>query len=237
MNLSEEIRAKALAHAKEDAPRESVGLVCVVKGRNRYFPCRNMAEASEEQFVLDPDDYISCSEKGEIIAVIHSHPNSNHAPSQADRVACEKSGHPWFIVNPITELWGYCEPEGFELEYIGREFNHGVVDCYTLVRDYYKREFDIELTDYHRDDKWWEKGQNLYVDNFEKEGFKEIPQESLEPGDLIFMNLEAEVANHAAIYLGDMVLLHHVHGRLSSRDVYGGYYHKTTAKCLRHESR
>ena len=40
-----------------------------------------------------------------------------------------------------------------------------------------------------------------------------------------------------AIYLDQGIVLHHVQGRLSSRDVYGGYYQKVTAKVLKHESR
>ena len=51
------------------------------------------------------------------------------------------------------------------------------------------------------------------------------------------MNLVSPLPNHAAIYLGDQQVLHHVQGRLSSRDVYGGYYGKSTACALRHESR
>jgi cell wall-associated NlpC family hydrolase len=51
------------------------------------------------------------------------------------------------------------------------------------------------------------------------------------------MQLSSSLPNHAAIYLGDQMILHHSQGRLSSRDVYGGYYWKNTALVLRHESR
>jgi cell wall-associated NlpC family hydrolase len=51
------------------------------------------------------------------------------------------------------------------------------------------------------------------------------------------MQLESNLPNHAAIYIGDQQILHHVQGRLSSRDVLGGYYIKSTAMVLRHESR
>ena len=107
MKLNKKIKEEALSHAKEDAPRESVGLVHVVKGRQRYFPCNNLANTPDEHFVLDPVDYANCEDKGEIICVIHSHPITNHHPSPADLVACEKSGLPWFVVNPDTENWGY----------------------------------------------------------------------------------------------------------------------------------
>jgi len=237
LNLTEAIKEQALAHAKEDFPKEAVGLVHVVKGKNRYFKCQNIAETPDEHFILDPNDYLKAEKRGEITAVIHSHPKTNPAPSPADMVACEASGLPWFIVNPNTETWETYKPSGFELPYVGREFSHGIVDCYSLVRDFYKREFNLILNDYSRRDQWWYQGENMYLDNFAKEGFKEIDLENVGYGDLFLMQLESPVPNHAAIYLNDGIVLHHVQGRLSSRDVYGGYYQKVTAKVLKHESR
>ena len=237
MNINKKVKEEALAHAKEDSPRESVGLVHIVKGRQRYFPCNNLAETPDEHFVLDPNDYIKCEEKGQITAVIHSHPITNHHPSPADLVACEKSGLPWFVVNPDTENWGYCEPNGYELPFVGRPFFHGGIDCYTLWQDFYKKELGIKMGDYHRRDKWWEKGENMYLDNFKKEGMREVEMDSIKYGDILLLKLDSIVPNHAAIYLDDMIILHHVQGRLSSRDVYGGYYQKVTELCLRHESR
>ena len=237
MKLSDSVKAAALEHAQSEFPKESCGLVAVVKGRKRYFPCRNIAETPDEHFVLDPADYAETEDKGEIVAVVHSHPKTNHAPSQADRVACEKSGLPWHIVNPKTLAWGYCEPEGFELPYVGREFVFGLVDCYTLCRDWYNLEFELNLRDYDRRDQFWLRGENLYLDNFASEGFYPISIRDLQYGDAILMQLGSNLPNHAAIYLGDQMILHHVQGRLSSRDLYGGYYLKNTAKALRHESR
>ena len=237
MKLNEEIKDAALKHARKEHPRESVGVVHVVKGRNKYYPCSNIAETADEHFVLDPEDYLRAEQKGEITAIIHSHPISNHHPSAADLVACEKTQLPWFIVNPATELWGHCEPSGYELPYVGRPFFHGVIDCYTLWQDFYKKEFNINMGEYNRRDQWWEKGENMYLDNYKKEGMREIDPDSLQYGDILLMNLESTVPNHAAIYLGEMIILHHVQGRLSSRDVYGGYYQKVTELCLRHESR
>jgi cell wall-associated NlpC family hydrolase len=80
----------------------------------------------------------------------------------------------------------------------------------------------------------------LYLDNFAAEGFRKIPVEEVQRGDLILMNLVSPLPNHAAIYMGDQQVLHHVQGRLSSRDVYtlgSSYYGKSTACALRHENR
>ena len=75
------------------------------------------------------------------------------------------------------------------LPYVGREFVHGVVDCYSLVRDWYAREWGIELRDYDRRDQWWDHGENLYLENFQKEGFHKIPVEELQRGDALLMQL------------------------------------------------
>ena len=223
--------------AQSEHPNECCVLVCVVKGRRRYFPCRNLAATPDEHFVLDPADYAEAEDQGEVVAVIHSHPTTNPSPSQADLVACEKSGVPWHIINPATEEWGYCEPSGYKLPYVGRQFAFGIVDCYTLVRDWYAREYGIQLRDYYRRDKFWEHGESLYMDNFANEGFSQIPVEDVREGDLLLMQLSSPLPNHAAIYLGNQLILHHVQQRLSSRDVFGGYYYKSTACALRHESR
>ena len=203
MTLPPGIMRQIMSHAQDESPKECCGLIAVVKGKRRYFPCKNLADTPDEHFVLDPADYASVEDKGEIVAVVHSHPTTNHNPSPADRVACEQSGLPWHIVNPNTQNWGYCEPEGFELPYVGREFSHGIVDCYSLCRDWYRHEFGLDLYNYPRRDQWWENGENLYLENFQKEGFHRIPVEELQRGDALLMQLASDVPNHAAIYLGD----------------------------------
>lgn len=237
MNLTAELRNEIMAHAKDADPKEMCGLIHIVKGRQQYHRCGNIALTPDEHFVIDPEDYAIAEDAGEIIAVVHSHPTSKPEPSPADQISCNNTGIPWFIVNPKTEQWGYCEPRDYELPYVGREFVFGVVDCYSLLRDWYRRELGLMLDDFQRRDRFWERNENLYVDGFQSQGFRQIPLDELQYGDGILMQLGADLPNHGAIYLGDQQILHHVQGRLSSRDVYGGYYVKNTALALRHESR
>jgi proteasome lid subunit RPN8/RPN11 len=237
MKLPESLKAEILAHAKAEDPREACGLITVVKGRKRYKPCKNLAITADEHFVLDPADFAAAEDMGEIVAVVHSHPSTQPVPSAADQLGCNNTGLPWIIVNPKTEAWGGCEPNDFELPYVGREFVFGICDCYSLVRDWYKREMGIVLDDFERRDRFWERGESLYLENYASQNFCRVPLEEMQYGDSILMHLSSPLPNHAAIYLGDQLILHHVQGRLSSRDVYGGYYVKSTAMVLRHESR
>lgn len=42
------------AHALADYPREACGLICIVRGKERYTPCRNTADTASEHFQLNP---------------------------------------------------------------------------------------------------------------------------------------------------------------------------------------
>ncbi|WP_164135405.1 NlpC/P60 family protein, partial [Stenotrophomonas maltophilia] len=74
-------------------------------------------------------------------------------------------------------------------------------------------ELGINLPNYNRIDGWWDNGGNLYVDNFEDAGF--YPVKDLKIGDMIVMQINANVPNHAGVYLGDGLTGHHLYGRLS----------------------
>lgn len=220
-------------HALQEMPRESCGLLVLVKRKLQYFPCRNIAEG-KEQFAIHPEDYAAAEDMGTITSIVHSHPTTSPEPSQADLVGIEQTNLPWMIINPITGLYGVFEPSGYALDYIGREFIHGTVDCYTLIRDYYQRELNIQLDNYPRADNWWLKGENHYLTRFPEQGFIEVTD--LQPHDLILMQIGSPVPNHGAIYLGDNKILHHVLGRYSCRDIYGGYWQKATYSIIRHKS-
>jgi proteasome lid subunit RPN8/RPN11 len=235
VKLNDDIKLAITNHAKEESPREACGLVIIFKGRQRYIPCRNLANGTDN-FILDPKDYEIADQEGEIVSVVHSHPNTSVNPSQADLVSCESSGLPWFIIGLPSEQWAYIEPKGYIAPLVGRTWSHGVLDCYAIIRDWYKQERNINLPNFDRSDDWWKRGENLYLDNFGKAGFIETTQDKLKTGDVILMTINSSVPNHGALYLGDGLILHHIHGRLSTREVFGGYYLKNTTHYLKYEN-
>lgn len=222
-------------HASREYPGECCGVIIVVRGKERYVPCRNMAD-TKEHFIIHPEDYAAAEDLGEVTAIVHSHCNLPPFPSQPDLIGCESSGKPWVIVSWPTGVVHTFEPSGYKAPLIGREFHHGVLDCYALCRDYYKEVLGIELADYPREYEWWLKGQNLYIDHFEEVGFVRVDPETLRPHDGILMQLASPAPNHAGIYIGDNLILQHVMHRLSSRDVYGGWYRKCSVGVFRHRS-
>lgn len=238
-------RAAAIAHAIAEYPRESCGLVIVSDGVERYWPCVNRATSRADHFIISPEDYANAEDAGEVVAVVHSHPDATAKPSDGDLVSCEATGLRWHIfaihrdaLDEQVKLFAESafEPSGYEAPLVGRDFCHGVLDCFALVRDYYQRELGIELPDFDRTDEWWSKGQNLYMDNYAKCGFVPVNPDNLQRGDIILMQIRSPVPNHAGVYTGDGLFLQHLYGRKSSRDVYGGYWKEKTVLVIRKES-
>lgn len=225
-------------HAAAEYPNECCGLIVKVAGSVRYMQCRNIADEPDQRdrFVIDPAQYAEAEDAGEILAVVHSHPDASANPSESDRVMCEESGLPWLIMGWPSGVTKIVNPCGYEAPLVGRGFAHGVLDCYTLVRDYYARKCGIDLPDFPRSNLWWDRGENLYMQQFEKAGFVRVdgpPQ--LHDG--LIMQVLAPVPNHAGVYVRDNVLLHHLYGRPSEETTYrGGYFERATVCVVRHRS-
>ena len=230
-------KEEALLHAKKEDPKESVGVLLNIKGKEKYFPCRNLSMNNNQCFILDPEDYVKADNLGEIIAIVHSHPITPPEPSEADRVSCEHSNLKWYIVNPKTEKWGYCEPCGFKPPLRGRQWVWGLQDCYSLVRDWYKQEKNIELRDWTRPTTPEEFLLNpMFEQCAWRTGFRELrSDEKLINGVLLFMSIGSPGLNHVAIFL-DGDVLHHLADRLSCKEPYSEWLLKCTGKRLRYAS-
>jgi len=227
----------ALVHAKEQDPKESCGLLLEIKGKEKYFPCKNLSTYSQQCFIIDPDDFVKAEETGNILAVIHSHPVTPPIASQADKISCENSDLPWHIVNPKTEQWGYYEPSGYKPTLLGRPWVWGVTDCWSLVRDWYKEEKNIILRDWDRPttpQQFLEKP--LFESCAWRTGFRELrTDEKLINGDVLLMSILSPTLNHVAIFL-DGDVLHHLADRISCKEPYNQWLLKCTGKRYRYAS-
>ncbi|QBH97151.1 phage tail protein [Limnobaculum zhutongyuii] len=222
------IERQILDHASACYPEESCGFVIATANGQHYMPCVNIADVPTEHFEISPDDWLRAYTAGEIIALVHSHPDGLPVLSATDREIQRRTDLDWWLV---------CDGSLYQYRNIvpllGRDFKHGVMDCYTLFRDAYHLA-GINMPEFSRSEDWWEAGQDLYIDNMAATGFYQV--ENPEAGDIILICLGSHKANHAAIYCGDQQVLHHCPNRMSKRDVYNGYWLKYTHSIWRHKA-
>lgn len=234
----EHLIKEMMALAEAGMPFEVCGLVASSEFGARLIPAKNLHARPREEFSMDPDCWLEVGPGEEVTGIYHSHPVTGVEPSPHDLVSCEESGVPWHIVNPQTQAYNVVNPSGYQAPYTQRPYIHGVLDCYAVVRDWYNREWNLGLVDYPRQDGWWDKGQNLYLEHFSECGFVCLDDDyPVEVGDAFLIQRGARVPNHAAVYVGDGAILHHVYGRLSVIEAYGGDWLRKTTHHLRHKSR
>ncbi|WP_223514312.1 C40 family peptidase [Pseudomonas sp. GL-R-26] len=239
------------AHAAAEYPKECCGLLLALGRKQQYFPCRNIAADPGEEFRIDPEDYAAAEDLGEVIGIVHSHPDATSRPSPHDLAMCEATELPWHILSwPEGDLRSITPAGNTSL--LNRPFVHGAWDCWQVCADWYKRELGLEFEAFKREDGWWESADavSLYEANYEAAGFVRVdhPQR----GDMIVMAVGRTAhPNHAGIFLGaDPVLpgedsdtfglgpflLHHLYGRPSEVIVFGGPWLDRTRLILRHKN-
>jgi len=241
MNRTTDLEAIMRQEGIASYPNEACGLVVAINNRQHVVICKNVAEDPRSTFRIDPIEYLQSAKVGEVVGVWHTHVDVPPNPSEADVAGCNSSQLPWYILSvwnesdglnctPITTL----QPQDAEVAYVGRTYLYGVHDCYTLVRDFYQREYDIVLGEYPRVERFWEKGLNFFAEGYSEQGFKLLIDQEPQRGDLFIMQVGSDIPNHISIYVGDDKILHHCQGRLSKHDLYGGMWAKHTSHHLRH---
>mgnify|MGYP003115042671 CR=1 FL=1 len=200
---------------QRDYPREGCGLLVNKRGKLKWVYCDNVAEG-EEEFKIDPKQYVAARLSGDIYAVVHSHPDYSCEPSGADIKASDILGIPYFIISlPSLETYLY-EPEYNSAPLLGREYDFKTANCWSLVKDYYLQKLNIELPTIDWEDDWWEKGLNYFEDMIEPFGFYEVDQ--VQEHDVILFKIQAPVESHCGVYLQEDIFMHHAENRLSCRE-------------------
>lgn len=231
--------------AERNYPYEACGLILSSgKKRPKIIECKNEASDPGNQFLINPTEYVKALKFGKVIGVWHTHVNCKVDASDADRVGCEATAVPWFIIAiskedgvvTLSEM-ARIEPHGFVMPYLERPYVEGQFDCYSLIRDYYWREFAIDLRDYPRVESDGTHGRKLFAARYKDEGFVQLIDQEPQIGDVFLIQTTSSVPEHMAVFIGDEMIMHHCHDRLSRRDIYGGYWLFHTSHHLRHKSK
>ena len=205
-------------HFKAQYPREGCGVVAVVKGRKRWFPCTNIAEDGED-FIIDSQEYLKLKRTTDIVAIVHSHPDASAEPSEADVKYCNALGVPYHIYSyPDMDL-NILNPIKSVVDLYGREYEFGVTDCFEATRDYLSSKKINIPTRAPFEDDWWEKGIEYFTPELIAE-WSHVPVSlsEIQVNDVLVFNVKASVGNHCGVYVGNDCFYHHAINRLSCRE-------------------
>lgn len=198
--MEDTIRQEAIAAY----PLEAVWLVT----SEGFYQVENVHEEPENYFKVSLQDTVQAHKKG-IIAVIHSHCDGAPVPSADDMQSQVLMGVPWGVLNtdgetatPIT-WWGGEDIPALE----DRPFIHGVSDCYSLVRDYFRLQ-GRNVPEVPRDWEWWE-SSDLLTEAYQGVGFEKIPAEDAREGDVWVAQVGGNVPHHCGVLLDNDLILHH----------------------------
>ena len=115
---------------------------------------------------------------------------------------------------------------------VGRHWEYGESDCYTLMRDFYAL-LGIKLPIYVRPADL-ETCESIFLDQMPKQGFGQIPVDKKRPNDVLIMRLGTRTPMHAAILLPDQRILHQKQDSLSCVELLNAYYVRRTEAVFRY---
>tara|TARA_Y100001949_G_C15981430_1_gene328548 strand:+ start:1916 stop:2608 length:693 start_codon:yes stop_codon:yes gene_type:complete len=225
-----------LEHFKKEYPREGCGVISIVKGKKKWISCTNVAE-DDDDFIIDSQEYLKLKRTTDIIAIVHSHPDTSAEPTKTDIKYCNALGIPYYIYSyPEMEL-EILEPTSSTTSLYGRDYEFGVTDCFEALRDYLLVQgIEIPLRMPFEDD-WWKKGLNYLTEEIIAEWkHKPVPLTEVQENDVLVFNVNAEVGNHLGVYIGNECFYHHAEKRLSCRESLYPLWHKYLEGAYRYDA-
>jgi len=216
------IEKKIQKYLLEKYPEEGCGVLLNKKGVLCWRPCDNVAEDKLNSFKISGKDFITLSLSGDIEAIVHSHPDEECKPSKSDIEASEHLKVPYHIYStPSCEKYVYTPSTKIDT-LLGRVYNFGTQDCWTLVRDYYIKEFNYRLPMIEFEEDFYETGLDYFGGSIGPWGGEEVS--SPKKGDVILFKIHNDIENHCGVYIGQGKYIHHMKDRLScTESIYSGW--------------
>tara|TARA_R110000772_G_scaffold249530_3_gene364026 strand:- start:10549 stop:11265 length:717 start_codon:yes stop_codon:yes gene_type:complete len=235
MILSEMNKSAIKAHAWKEAPNESCGYICHDKNRGiiKTIKGENVSDTPKTHFLIDGSSYLKAlTSGGKVIGFYHS--QKEKEPSELDKKTAKIHDLASVIYSLDYDCFDTIYPTDYCLPYEGREFEFGKGDCFSLVRDFYKNEFNIVINDYERSLSWLNKNSNIFESKYKTEGFKVV--KAPKHGDIIMLSYYGDKTTHLGIYMERNLILHHPRGRLSIIESIKSPTEKKIKKFIRHET-
>ena len=193
--------------------------------------------ASEDgKFRVSAEDYVLADSISSIEAVYHSHTNKDDSTfSEFDKFNSVSHNVVYILFSMKDNSFTQFDPSLSSFnKYIGRKWEIGKTDCFTLIKDFYKNELNISLNEYHRDENYLSYLEKLFDKHYKREGFQKT--NTLRKYDcILFSRREGSPSNHIAVYLGNGLMLHQPSKSFSRVEDYTKRHKLKTNYIIRHD--
>lgn len=213
MELTKEIKdeIKIIASQTED---EIGGFLVDSNEGIKTVLCPNNAPNKKHNVLISGRDYLKAQKQGKIIAFFHSEPEKEYL-SPVD--IQNKNAHNiiFILFCKKTNTFNIFYPElnnnnSNYSKYLNRFFKIGKSDCFTLIREFYKDELDIEIKDVGRKTWWYDESPKLIIEKARQENFELIFNiKKIKKYDILVFSYDSKVyPRHLGIFLGGDSFLH-----------------------------
>lgn len=220
--ISNEIKFKIKEHALQKAPEECCGLLVSKNKDLQVLQCANISKDKQNEFSINPKDYLKASLFGKIVGIYHSHAIQEESFSELDRLISHKLNLKNIVYIVKKDTFEEYSPENYYSKYIDVDFCINKSDCLTIVENYYGEEFGIKIFHHSRDLNWDKNYEQLvksklsqfsnsedFDELIKKENFVKINGfENAKKHDVILFKYFKNYPSHFAIYLGRDYILH-----------------------------
>ena len=230
--IDKKIKNFIIKQSVQDSPKETCGFI-VFKDNFICIPCKNTSKDPEQFFKISSIDFLRIKKMyNKIYYIYHSHTNENCDFSETDKTCAENLNLPIILYNIKKNIFKIHNPVRIQDDLIGRFYEYKKYDCFTLIKDFYYKQMNIDLSVEYGDlDKINIK--KLFLENYTNKNFILIDDiKNICNHDILLID-GIKDSSHCAIYLGDNKILHQPINTFSKIENYCNFYKRHTKLLFR----
>ena len=246
--MENEYLDEAKQYAVVNPCMEVCGLIIDCNGIKKFLKCENKSKDPRDSFTIHPLEYLKAKAYGDVLACFHSHIKDSSFSAQ-DIFNSFKHNLTYYLYNIKKDKFYIFDPKEKKdyKKYLHLTFNYGENDCFSLIRNFYKNELDIQMSDPAQDRamkyippencliwnrekyKYWANENNLV--DMDANNISQLKKYDI----LVFDGFNKGEPSHGMIYIGDELILHHPFNDVSKIESIRKAHFKFLKFIIRHE--
>lgn len=257
LRMENEYLKKAKEHALSKRTEEICGLIIENEKKDLiYYKCKNISSKKNNNFAIDPLDYLKAKNHGKIKFCFHSHIKDSSF-SYKDIQNAFKHNIAYILYNIKQDRFYFFDPNENKKyqKYLNLPYENGVQDCHILLKNFYFNELGLDIHIKNTPERVGVKYEDLkrnhehvwslekYKDEYIRNGFDIFFPKNIEDlkifDVLVFSGFEKGIPTHGALFLENEMILHQRYNFISTleslrkahfRYIIYGLRHKTFLK-------